>query len=46
MIEIITEVMFAIMKGFFQSLGLCFYCLVEHTVITIIITAIVLHQFL
>ncbi|ESR10158.1 hypothetical protein IUSA1_03275 [Streptococcus iniae IUSA1] len=46
MIEAITEVMFAIMKGFFQLLGLYFHCLVEHTVITIIMTAIVLYQFL
>lgn len=46
MIEIITKVMFAIMKVFFNLIGLYFHCLVEHTVITIILTAIVLHQFL
>lgn len=41
MIEVITEVMFTIMKVFFNLIGLYLKCLVEHTVITIIMTAIV-----
>lgn len=46
MMEAITEVIFAIVKLFFRLIGLYFHCLAEYPFVTIIMTAILLHQFL